>query len=630
MGARRVIVVVVAAILGLVGASVQAAEPAMRFRVSDARVVEGDGPGTSLVFIITQSRPQPVARAVPWSTAAGSATAPEDFAAASGTAVFPPGVTAVDVAVGVVGDRVDESDETMELRLGNPPTGRVEDGSGTGTIVDDDTDRRLVVEVAGEGTVDSSPGGIEACGSGAGSCAATYQEGTEVTLDPSPGAEQRVGSWGGACAGTPATSPCAVTLDEDATATVAFEPDVHELSISLQGASLPEGRVMSEPAGMDCGYAGSGTGLSCAAPFPAGTEVTLTQEPSGARDFGGWGGDCTGTGPCTVVMDQPRHVSATWLARPTVVVSFEGTGRVTGAGGAIDCWANDGVVQGGPCDADGDLGSTMELVAEPRGDAVFVSWGGACAAAGASSTCQLTLDERTTYDAIARFTRPPATLTVARQPLYGGVFSDDGDGLRCGPEFAATDCALSAPRGSVIELEARPQDFGSGLFTTFEGWAGACQGDELRCVVVLEQDTTVCAVFSGFWGPDTVCLEIPAASGFGGVTSQPEGLRCGAFDGAAIGEPDVCVLGLPTGTAVRLDATATDGYYGWDGSYLVTAFDHWTGACAGQSATCELPSQVMAGIVRTCALFHVAWDFGPGTSGSKLDPWACVEAEEAS
>jgi hypothetical protein len=83
----------------------------------------------------------------------------------------------------------------------------------------------------------------------------------------------------------------------------------HQLTVTKAGSG--SGTVTSSPAGIDCG-------ATCSASFPSGTAVTLTAAPDAGSTFTGWGGDCTGTGPCVVTMDQDRAVTATFdiVAQP--------------------------------------------------------------------------------------------------------------------------------------------------------------------------------------------------------------------------------------------------------------------------------------------------------------------------
>jgi uncharacterized delta-60 repeat protein len=67
------------------------------------------------------------------------------------------------------------------------------------------------------------------------------------------------------------------------------------------------GEVFSDPSGLDCK-------ATCAVPFPAGSSVTLTQVVDYASAFSGWGGDCSGSGTCTLTIDRDRSVTATFSA----------------------------------------------------------------------------------------------------------------------------------------------------------------------------------------------------------------------------------------------------------------------------------------------------------------------------
>ncbi len=62
-------------------------------------------------------------------------------------------------------------------------------------------------------------------------------------------------------------------------------------------------------------------GLRCSAVFASGTSVNLGKMPSPRSRFAGWlGGGCSGTGNCTVTMDGPKTVSATFF--PTSPAGF--------------------------------------------------------------------------------------------------------------------------------------------------------------------------------------------------------------------------------------------------------------------------------------------------------------------
>jgi chitinase len=95
--------------------------------VSSPRVGEADGKAG---FTVTLSAPSTKPITVPYSTKDGSATAPADYAATSGTLTFAPGERSKVVEVPIVNDKLSEGDETFTLSAGA--------ATGTATIVDDE------------------------------------------------------------------------------------------------------------------------------------------------------------------------------------------------------------------------------------------------------------------------------------------------------------------------------------------------------------------------------------------------------------------------------------------------------------------------------------------------------------
>jgi len=106
--------------------------------VNDATLLEGDSGSASMVFTVTLSSAASTAVSVNYATASGTALAGSDFDAASGTLNFAPGVSTQTVSVPIRGDVVPEWDETFTLQLSNPVGTGLVDGSGSGTIRNDD------------------------------------------------------------------------------------------------------------------------------------------------------------------------------------------------------------------------------------------------------------------------------------------------------------------------------------------------------------------------------------------------------------------------------------------------------------------------------------------------------------
>lgn len=108
--------------------------------IADLGAAEGNGPSaTPFNFQITLSAVSGKAVAVTATASDGTATAPADYAAATGVVNFPAGSTSALFNVAVVGDSVDESDETFEVTLSAPTNATLAaDPSATGTIQNDD------------------------------------------------------------------------------------------------------------------------------------------------------------------------------------------------------------------------------------------------------------------------------------------------------------------------------------------------------------------------------------------------------------------------------------------------------------------------------------------------------------
>jgi hypothetical protein len=112
--------------------------PAPSLSVNDVSRSEGNSGQTTFTFTVSLSSSSSANVSVSYATADGTATAPSDYAAASGTLTVPAGQTSATVAVAVNGDTAVEPDETFSLNLSSPSGATVADGSGVGTILNDD------------------------------------------------------------------------------------------------------------------------------------------------------------------------------------------------------------------------------------------------------------------------------------------------------------------------------------------------------------------------------------------------------------------------------------------------------------------------------------------------------------
>ena len=116
--------------------SASAAEP--KLTIADARVTEGGTGTTDLVFTVTTSAPGSRKVTVDYATGGGTATATTDYTPKQGTVTIAAGQRSATIRMPVVGDTVQEPDETVEVRLSKPVRATIADGLGVGTIANDD------------------------------------------------------------------------------------------------------------------------------------------------------------------------------------------------------------------------------------------------------------------------------------------------------------------------------------------------------------------------------------------------------------------------------------------------------------------------------------------------------------
>jgi hypothetical protein len=107
--------------------------------IDDVAMREGDAGSSSMIFTVTLSAPSPVPVSVNYATADGTARAGADYAAQSGTLVFPAGTTKQTIAVTIDGDKLGESDESVIVVLSGASNAVLIDERAIGTILDDET-----------------------------------------------------------------------------------------------------------------------------------------------------------------------------------------------------------------------------------------------------------------------------------------------------------------------------------------------------------------------------------------------------------------------------------------------------------------------------------------------------------
>jgi hypothetical protein len=101
-------------------------------------------------------------------------------------------------------------------------------------------------------------------------------------------------------------------------------------------AALDVVKTMVPTYTLTVGKTGTGNGTVSVnpseAPYAAGTLVTLTASPDSSSTFEGWSGDCSGTGPCSIVMDADKFVTANFAPEEVVPIAGNWKGTYTMSG----------------------------------------------------------------------------------------------------------------------------------------------------------------------------------------------------------------------------------------------------------------------------------------------------------
>ena len=198
-----------------------------------------------------------------------------------------------------------------------------------------DTPRSLSVSLVGQGSggVSSNDQAIN-CEP---DCNASYSNGETVTLTAQAESGSVFQGWqGGGCSGT---GTCIVTMSTSRSVSAAFALDTgnqdRTLSVSLAGNG--SGAVTSDDQAISCPE-------TCSATYDGTQVVSLVATAANGSVFQGWqGGGCSGTGSCTVTLDQSLTVTASFdhdaggERQLLVRLAGEGIGVVSSDDQALTC-----------------------------------------------------------------------------------------------------------------------------------------------------------------------------------------------------------------------------------------------------------------------------------------------------
>jgi len=384
-------------------------------------------------------------------------------------------------------------------------------------------------------------------------CTYRVAPGAAVALSATPDGGWVFAGWSAPCG---RSSICHLAAKTDLKLTVTFQPT---LTVTPSGPGSVSG-----PSGISCPG-------SCTASFPLKTAVSLAAAASGTGSFAGWSGDCTGAGSCSLVLDAPRSVGATFtqggLATVTVV-------RV-GTGGSVSS-VPPGIKCGGVCSAGFKPGTTVTLQAAASSGSYFEGWQGACT--GSGDLCPVVAGAPGQATATFAPVGPSQSFQLVEVTVAGGgsVVSSP-DGIDCGDA-----CDSGFPTGTAVSLMAMPAPG-----YVLDSWGGACSG------------TSACTVVAG--KVDAVSASFRKAATLA-VARQGPGRAVVAVGGASCTAP--CSQLQPVGRTAVVTAVPGRG----------ARFAGWSGACAGSAPRCVLALDAGA---RVSARFVRGDAARPGVSVSR-------------
>jgi VCBS repeat-containing protein len=256
-----------------------------------------------------------------------------------------------------------------------------------------------------------------------------------------------------------------------ATATVTIAV-ARRIRVEVRVFGLGSGRVVSSPAGIDCGS-------TCTAFFDGTEDIQLAAEPLGTSVFGGFGGDVDcADGQLTPDGDKlctARFDASAAPAQLSVDFAGSGSGRVVSTPAGIDCPA--------VCSAGFPIPTRVELAAVADTGSSFVGWSGDPGCAGGEVALFADTHCVAVFDLVPP---PPPSFTLTLIFLGGGTgtVTSNPAGVLC-----ESGCAVSFARNTALTLFARP------LEGTFRGWGGDCTGSDVSTSLLLDADKTCTVAF---------------------------------------------------------------------------------------------------------------------------------------
>ncbi len=346
------------------------------------------------------------------------------------------------------------------------------------------------------------------------------------------------------------------------------------------------GTVIASPNGINCGD-------DCSEAYPTGTPIVLSTTPAAGSEFIEWGGDCSGSGNCPLVMDSDKQVTARFEPRDyELTVEVDGNGTVLSSPAAISCQPT--------CSATFTYGEVVTLTATPGTGSHFIGWDDPNCPG--TDSCAVTVTADTTIT--ATFERNRYLLTVIVDGA--GTIVSDPAGIACEPE-----CTAEFDHGTEVTLTPIAEPVSS-----FVSWDLAACPDSDPCTFILEGALTITGTFE----PSDYELAVErTGAGNGRVVSATAGIDCG----------NDCTESYPYQAAVSLSALAGVG----------SKFSVWSGGGCVRTETCELSMEADVTISADFAIScvdeiengTVNWNTATGPNdGGGTTPWVVTSSDSYS